>query len=121
MSEHTEHRGVALVTGANKGIGRAADEQLTGRGLTVLLGARAAARQVEDRHGRLDVLVDNAGISGSGRVDVDAVRAVFETNVFGVIAVTNAALPASAAYSPSKTRPVASSTPTDPFPGKENP
>jgi NAD(P)-dependent dehydrogenase (short-subunit alcohol dehydrogenase family) len=52
------------------------------------------------------VLVNNAGITGSGQVspddahdqvpstvDLDMVRAVFETNVFGVIAVTNAMLP----------------------------
>ncbi|WIX98980.1 SDR family NAD(P)-dependent oxidoreductase [Amycolatopsis mongoliensis] len=177
MNENTTQ--VALVTGANKGIGRATAEQLAGRGMTVLLGARdarrgeeaaaavrgkahpivldvtdaatvqAAARWIEDRFGRLDVLVNNAGITGSGpvspvdaldqvpsSVDVDMVRAVFETNVFGVITVTNgllpllrrspaprivnvssgagsltiasdpagplAALPASAAYSPSK-------------------
>ncbi|WP_460491586.1 SDR family NAD(P)-dependent oxidoreductase [Dactylosporangium cerinum] len=130
---------IALVTGANKGIGRAVAEQLAALGMTVLIGARdphrgeqaaaalrergadahalvldvtdqasalAAAAWIEERHGRLDVLVNNAGITGSGQVspqdatdqipssvDLDMVRAVFETNVLGVIAVTNAVLP----------------------------
>ncbi|MFI0352923.1 SDR family NAD(P)-dependent oxidoreductase [Actinomadura sp. 9N407] len=139
MSEHAPHQKIALVTGANKGIGRAAAEQLAALGMTVLVGARdprrgeeaaaelraaggdvhavtldvsdqatarAAARLVEERFGRLDVLINNAGITGSGQVspqnaydqvpssvDLDMVRTVFETNVFGVIAVTNAMLP----------------------------
>ncbi|MFD0205494.1 MULTISPECIES: SDR family NAD(P)-dependent oxidoreductase [Saccharothrix] len=130
---------VALVTGANKGIGRGVAEQLAALGMTVLVGARdprrgeeaaaalralggdvhavtldvtdqatarEVARLVEDRFGHLDVLVNNAGITGSGQVspadahdqvpsavDLDMVRRVFETNVFGVIAVTNAVLP----------------------------
>ncbi|MET7970938.1 SDR family NAD(P)-dependent oxidoreductase [Micromonospora sp. NPDC005305] len=133
------HRQVALITGANKGIGRATAEQLAALGMTVLIGARnarhgdeaaaalraaggeahaitldvtdpatvlAAARQVEERFGHLDALVNNAGISGAGNVapldvrgqipsvaDLNIVRAVFETNVFGVITVTNAMLP----------------------------
>jgi NAD(P)-dependent dehydrogenase (short-subunit alcohol dehydrogenase family) len=139
MSEHTTHQQVALVTGANKGIGRGAAEQLAALGMTVLVGARdpgrgeeaaaalraaggdahalvldvadpttveEAAKQVEERFGHLDVLINNAGITGSGQVspqdaydqvpssvDLDMARAVFETNVFGVIAVTNAMLP----------------------------
>ncbi|MFJ6567484.1 SDR family NAD(P)-dependent oxidoreductase [Streptomyces sp. NPDC091292] len=139
MSEQTARRKVALVTGANKGIGRGIAEQLAALGMTVVIGARdprrgeeaaaavraaggdahavtldvtdratvrETARQIEDRFGRLDVLVNNAGITGSGQVspedahdqvpstvDLDMVRAVFETNVFGVIAVTNAMLP----------------------------
>lgn len=139
MNERTTHQKVAMITGANKGIGRATAEQLAALGMTVLIGARdprrgaeaaaavhaaggdahavildvtdpatiqEAARWVEERFGHLDVLVNNAGITGSGQVspqdardqvpssvDLDMVRAVFETNVFGVIAVTNAVLP----------------------------
>ncbi len=58
----------------------------------------AAAGLVEERAGRLDVLVNNAGVTG-GRAnmpttaDLDAVRSVLETNVLGVIRVTNAMLP----------------------------
>lgn len=68
--------------------------------------ARAAADLIGQRYGHLDVLINNAGITGSGQVspdqahdqvpssiDLDMVRAVFETNVFGVITVTNAMLP----------------------------
>ncbi|SFF91404.1 NAD(P)-dependent dehydrogenase, short-chain alcohol dehydrogenase family [Actinacidiphila alni] len=59
----------------------------------------AAAAWVDHEYGRLDVLVNNAGIAGdpglqvAGHVDLDAVRAVFTTNVFGVIAVTEAMIP----------------------------
>ena len=117
---------VALVTGANKGIGLAIASELAARGFTVLVGARdaalgdaaakqiagdarasvldvtradsivAAAARIRRELGRLDVLVNNAGIALSGTASaakLDDVRAVFETNVFGVIAVTQAMLP----------------------------
>ncbi|MGW4914547.1 SDR family NAD(P)-dependent oxidoreductase [Streptomyces sp. NPDC004270] len=139
MSEESTHREVALITGANKGIGRGVAEQLAALGMAVVIGARdplrgeeaaaavraaggnaravtldvtdqatvqEAANQLEERFGHLDVLINNAGITGSGQVspedahdqvpssvDLDMVRAVFETNVFGVIQVTNAMLP----------------------------
>jgi NAD(P)-dependent dehydrogenase (short-subunit alcohol dehydrogenase family) len=74
--------------------------------VTDLTTIQAAAKQIEERFGQLDVLINNAGITGSGQVspmdatdqipstvELEMVRAVFETNVFGVIAVTNAMLP----------------------------
>jgi NAD(P)-dependent dehydrogenase (short-subunit alcohol dehydrogenase family) len=117
---------VALVTGANKGIGYAIASELAARGLTVLVGARDAARgeaaakriagdsrpieldvtradsiaaaatRIRRELGRLDILVNNAGIAVFGTASaasLDDIRAVFETNVFGVIAVTQALLP----------------------------
>ncbi|GAA3546248.1 SDR family oxidoreductase [Amycolatopsis ultiminotia] len=58
----------------------------------------AAAALIEENGGRLDVLVNNAGITGGGSqmpttVDPQTVRTVVETNVIGVIRVTNALLP----------------------------
>jgi NAD(P)-dependent dehydrogenase (short-subunit alcohol dehydrogenase family) len=62
----------------------------------------AAAELIEGQAGRLDVLINNAGISGEmgpgweqdpTTLDLDLVRTVVETNVIGVIRVTNAMLP----------------------------
>jgi NAD(P)-dependent dehydrogenase (short-subunit alcohol dehydrogenase family) len=122
---------IALVTGANKGIGYEIAAGLGALGWSVGVGARdderreaaveklradgvdafgvpldvtddagvtAAARLIEERTGRLDALVNNAGVTGGGpqepsTVDVNRVRAAVETNVIGVIRVTNALLP----------------------------
>jgi NAD(P)-dependent dehydrogenase (short-subunit alcohol dehydrogenase family) len=136
----TENKRIALVTGANQGIGRQIATDLAGKGLTVLLASRnldrgkaaaeeiegdvhpiqldvtdeasirAAAEQVSEKFGRLDILVNNAAISrANGQqsetmqdyiersratvIAVDEVRTIWETNVFGVLAVTQAFVP----------------------------
>jgi NAD(P)-dependent dehydrogenase (short-subunit alcohol dehydrogenase family) len=116
---------VTLITGANKGLGRETARQLIQEGHTVYIGSRsvergqaaaaelgaafvqldvtddasvqAAMHLIEEREGRLDVLVNNAGIAentlGADGVTAEAAHAVFETNVIGVVRVTQAALP----------------------------
>jgi NAD(P)-dependent dehydrogenase (short-subunit alcohol dehydrogenase family) len=122
---------VALVTGANKGIGYEIAAGLGALGWTVGVGSRdpergeaaeaklraagvdafdvpldvtddasvaAALRLIEERAGRLDVLVNNAGVIGGlpqdpTKIDLEAIRMAVETNVIGVVRVTNAMLP----------------------------
>jgi NAD(P)-dependent dehydrogenase (short-subunit alcohol dehydrogenase family) len=68
--------------------------------VTDLVSVRVAAEDVERRHGRLDVLINNAGIlpeataAGADQpLDLDLLRRTFETNVFGAAAVSQAFLP----------------------------
>ncbi|MGA9472414.1 MAG: SDR family oxidoreductase [Terriglobales bacterium] len=133
-------KSVALVTGANQGIGFQIAKDLAARGFTVLVGSRnfergeaaakkigpdahalqldvtnqasitAAEKRICEEFGRLDVLVNNAAISNTSKrpemsvqeyskltrpsnVSLDEMRAVWDTNVFGVLAVTQAMLP----------------------------
>ena len=139
---------IALVTGANQGVGFQVAKELVAHGVTVYLGSRdlkrgeaaageigpgaialqidvtdgaaisAAAERIRSERGRLDLLVNNAGISNTRRSGVsaqeqnspsflaeyaksskastaslDEVRAVWDVNVFGTLAVYQAMLP----------------------------
>ncbi|MGX1197867.1 SDR family NAD(P)-dependent oxidoreductase [Parvibaculum sp. MBR-TMA-1.3b-4.2] len=134
-----QNKPVALVTGANQGIGFQIAKDLVANGFSVLIGSRdfergeiaateigpdahaiqidvtdqasiaAAAARVRNEFGRLDVLVQNAAImttkahpgtieayvkaTRASIVSLDEMRAVWETNVFGVLAVYQAMLP----------------------------
>src|SRR5690606_31098758 len=135
----TNPQQIALVTGANQGVGNEIAKALAANGYRVYVGSRnlsngekaaaemgehasaiqldvtqqqsinAAVARIDREYGRLDLLVNNAGISHAGKpcrqmeevlaegrattASLDEVRAVWETYVFGVIAVTQAALP----------------------------
>jgi NAD(P)-dependent dehydrogenase (short-subunit alcohol dehydrogenase family) len=112
---------VALVTGASSGIGRAAALALVDAGFAVVGTSRNAANaaplagvalldldvasdesvrslveKVAERFGRIDVLVNNAGVGAVGAGEESSIgqaREVFDVNVFGVMRMTNAVLP----------------------------
>jgi NAD(P)-dependent dehydrogenase (short-subunit alcohol dehydrogenase family) len=138
MKQENKKR-IALVTGANQGVGLQVAKELVANGLIVLVGSRniergeaavkeigpgaialqldvtdrasiaAAADRIRNEFGRLDLLVNNAAISNTRKGDLsleeygkisrasnaslDEVRAVWETNVFGALAVYQAMLP----------------------------
>ena len=135
-----QNKPVALVTGANQGIGLQIAKDLVAHGFTVLVGSRnfergktaakeigpdaralqldvtdqasitTATERIHNEFGRLDLLVQNAAISNTSKragqsisdyaktvrpsnVSLEEMRAVWETNVFGVLAVYQAMLP----------------------------
>ncbi len=112
-----------LITGCSSGIGRATAKRLAEHGWTVYATARkpetiadleaagcrtmaldvcdeasmvAAVKAIEDAHGAVGVLINNAGYSQSGAIEtvpLDAARRQFETNVFGLARLTQLVLP----------------------------
>lgn len=116
---------IVLITGGNKGLGYESARRLLEMGYKVYIGSRneergknaaeklgaelllmdvtnedsvkAAAQAMMDKEDRIDILINNAGISGVYKKVEDITEAdmekVFDTNVFGVVRVTNAFLP----------------------------
>jgi NAD(P)-dependent dehydrogenase (short-subunit alcohol dehydrogenase family) len=133
MSMSDETKKVALITGANKGIGLETARQLGKLGITVLVGARdqakgeaavaelkkdgvearavkldvdssadyeAVRKLIEKDYGRLDILINNAGImidnrkgNETSKTSQDVLRKTFNTNFFAVVGLTQALLP----------------------------
>jgi NAD(P)-dependent dehydrogenase (short-subunit alcohol dehydrogenase family) len=108
IAEGLAERGMTVLLGArDPGLGDKAAARLRDAGhdaravpldVTDPASVQDAAGRVAAATGRLDVLVNNAGISGGpvhmpDEADLDVVRRVFDTNLFGVYRVTNAVLP----------------------------
>jgi NAD(P)-dependent dehydrogenase (short-subunit alcohol dehydrogenase family) len=130
--KNMNNKRIALVTGANKGIGLETARQLGQEGITVLVGARDekkakgaaeklrkegidahgvvidvessdsiqnAVTSIEHEHGRLDILINNAGVmlheadKSVSTQPLEVWRKTFETNFFGLVATTQAFLP----------------------------
>ena len=103
IAKQLKERGVAVIIGArSKELGLNAANELGVKSVQLDVtdheSIASAVKEVEDKYDHIDILINNAGITGSfkgqpSEVTIEQLQEVYDTNVFGIVSVTNAFIP----------------------------